>query len=365
MRRVQHALAVVLVVAALVELQLRAGVYSRPSLIGLDPPTTTHAAARSTARASFSPYAFLVHAVLFASAVALTVLHCYRRAVERRVDPNEGPLGLRWNGSKWVNDDGAMGRSPGPQTGVGMGVGSGPPGVRYPASAYPPGPDSYGAGDGSAGGGGHGFDPGPAHSSSSAFGSDDRSQRHGYTGYQGAESPQEAQRRFERERQQTEYWARVEREEEERVEREEEERERRAAAKSAKKQAAHGAEGRGKKEAKGEKSRKKWERFDTRWAELEASGTGGDGRPLTYDDVPWPPKMSALLHHAAGGGKDASTVGARELKLAYHKCIRRWHPDKFAARFKRRLDAGGEGDRVMERVNAVARALTTEFGKHS
>lgn len=95
--------------------------------------------------------------------------------------------------------------------------------------------------------------------------------------------------------------------------------------------------------------------------------------------------MSHLLHHAAavtagagagdssssslvstakaGGGGGAATN--RELKLAYHRCIRRWHPDKFAARLKTRLDAGGESERVMERVNAVARALTTEFAKHA
>ena len=76
----------------------------------------------------------------------------------------------------------------------------------------------------------------------------------------------------------------------------------------------------------------------------------------------WFPKLAFKFNSYRYTGGDG---GSREMKLAYHRCIRRWHPDKFAARFKQRLEGGGESERVMERVNAVARALTTEFAKHS
>jgi hypothetical protein len=64
------------------------------------------------------------------------------------------------------------------------------------------------------------------------------------------------------------------------------------------------AEEREKERERAKKDGKKWERFEERWAELENGGAagGGGGGPLKYDDIPWPPKMSQLLHHAAGLG---------------------------------------------------------------
>ena len=169
----------------------------------------------------------------------------------------------------------------------------------------------------------------------------------------------------------------MEREDEERERREEEreeallerERERRAAKKEKRREQ--------RAEAKAEKMREKassksdkWARHEARWNALEATvtttvtmGTDGSGSeesaPLRYDDVPWPPKMSAMLRHACDGGGD------KERKLAYHRLLRRWHPDKFGARYGPRVAAGGDGDRVMERVNAVARALNQEFARRS
>ena len=68
--------------------------------------------------------------------------------------------------------------------------------------------------------------------------------------------------------------------------------------------------------------------------------------------------MTAMLRAACGESIDG---GEGERKSAYRRLIRRWHPDKFGARFGERVRAGGEEARVMERVNAVARALNQEF----
>ena len=101
---------------------------------------------------------------------------------------------------------------------------------------------------------------------------------------------------------------------------------------------------------------------------MEASASQPGAPLLGYDDIPWPPKMSSLLAHAVVGESgandaaraDASSVGPRETKLAYHRCVRRWHPDKFEARWGARLREEDRA-RVLERVNAVARALNVAF----
>ena len=158
-------------------------------------------------------------------------------------------------------------------------------------------------------------------------------------------------------------WARVELEDEERrraQEEREEEREHRAAARKERKRERRAAEKAERERGRVASAKERWAAHEARWATLEADPPGGGGDagsagPLRYDDVPWPPKMTAMLRAACGDG------GEGERKAAYRRLIRRWHPDKFGARFGERVRAGGEEARVMERVNAVARALNQEF----
>ena len=160
----------------------------------------------------------------------------------------------------------------------------------------------------------------------------------GYGGYQDGVEYEDARARAEAERAEQEKWARWEAEDEEREARRAEKR----------------AEKKAEDKAKKEKSRaKRWAKYDERWEALEASASVSE--PLRYDDVPWPPKIKDLLNHEAGG-TDATD---RERTLAYHRCVKRWHPDKFLTKFRDRLVLGGEFDRVSERAHAVAKALTT------
>ena len=161
-------------------------------------------------------------------------------------------------------------------------------------------------------------------------------------------------------------WARVEREDEERQrlreEREEEDRYDRYAVKKERKKERRAAEKAERERGRVAGAKEKWAKHEARWATLETDPPGGEGGvgsagPLRYDDVPWPPKMTAMLRAACGDGDG----GEGERKSAYRRLIRRWHPDKFGARFGERVRAGGEEARVMERVNAVARALNQEF----
>lgn len=257
MRRLQHSLAVTVVVTSLLAAQLRVGTYGRPSLLDATTTTTATAATATTTRSSDSSggrveaaavastiYSFLVHVALVLSSLALTVLQCYRRAMERRGGAAGGPPGSRWNGSRWIVDEVLMptGGFGGAGLAPATAAGGGPSGVRHPPSAYPPGPSAYRVG-GASGGGVDDFGMGAGTGTGTG----------GHQGYQGTESPEEARLRFERERMEAEYWARVERDDEEREareEREERERERKAAAKSAKKQAKRQGEGkrRGRKE---------------------------------------------------------------------------------------------------------------------
>jgi hypothetical protein len=159
----------------------------------------------------------------------------------------------------------------------------------------------------------------------------------GYGGYQDGVEYEDARARAEAERAEQEKWARWEAEDEEREARRAEKR----------------AEKKAEDKAKKEKSRaKRWAKYDERWEALEASASVSE--PLRYDDVPWPPKIKDLLNHEAGGA-DATD---RERTLAYHRCVKRWHPDKFLTKFRDRLVLGGEFDRVSERAHAVAKALT-------
>ena len=315
-----------------------------------------------------SAFASVIRGAFFASALALAAVVAWRRRQANR-DASNGSGGgsdkgahQRWDGSRWVDVESQS--------------------QAVPSAANTKTTNGFGGGDG-------GYIRVGATPARSVLVRPNHTLRrrrihihggaslNGEGTYQGNETPEEARRRLHREQQDAAYWARVEREDEERERREEEreeallerERERRAAKKEKRREQ--------RAEAKAEKMREKassksdkWARHEARWNALEATvtttvtmGTDGSGSeesaPLRYDDVPWPPKMSAMLRHACDGGGD------KERKLAYHRLLRRWHPDKFGARYGPRVAAGGDGDRVMERVNAVARALNQEFARRS
>lgn len=162
----------------------------------------------------------------------------------------------------------------------------------------------------------------------------------GYGGYQDGVEFEDARARAERERAEQERWARWEAEDEEREAR----------------RASERAEKKAEDKAKKEKSRaKRWARYDELWDALDASASSTE--PLRYDDVPWPPKTKDLLEREAGGPEASD----RDRKLAYHRCVKRWHPDKFLTKFRARIDAGGDRARIEERVDAIAKALTLAF----
>ena len=317
-----------------------------------------------------SAFASVIRGAFFASALALAAVVAWRRRQANR-DASNGGGGSdkgahqRWDGSRWVDVESQSQAVPSAvNTKTTNGFGGGNGGNPSASVQRPPGPSAY--------------DPTTPYADDAST-STGMNSLNGDGTYQGNETPEEARRRLHREQQDAAYWARVEREDEERERREEEreeallerERERRAAKKEKRREQ--------RAEAKAEKMREKassksdkWARHEARWNALEATvtttvtmGTDGSGSgseesaPLRYDDVPWPPKMSAMLRHACDGGGD------KERKLAYHRLLRRWHPDKFGARYGPRVAAGGDGDRVMERVNAVARALNQEFARRS
>lgn len=369
MRKAHQYLALASFVSALLVLQLRASPLSR----------SRYADDGTDAVQGVAAYSLLVHAAFACSSVCLAALLLYDRATGGALGvlPHRGaPPGSRWNGSRWVRD---------PRPARASSAGGVP-------LAHPPGAAATYAYASPAGAG----------VAADAYAAS----------YQTQETPEEARRRAERERAEAEYWARVEAEDDAREERaraEEEEREKQARdrrrdarkdakrqAKAAERAAAAAAAAATDRSSSGERTSsasatsptpapdppsssassssssraKKWARFDERWAALESSASQPGAPLLGYDDIPWPPKMSSLLSHAAAGesesgaGSDASSVGPRETKLAYHRCVRRWHPDKFEARWGARLREDDRA-RVLERVNAVARALNVEFAARS
>jgi len=309
-----------------------------------------------------SAFASVIRGAFFVSALALAAVVAWRRRQANR-DASNGGISSdkgahqRWDGSRWVDVESQSQAVPSAvNTRTTNGFGGGDAGSA--SVQRPPGPSSY--------------DPTTPYADDASTSTG--ASLNGDGTYQGNETPEETRRRLHREQAEAAYWARVEREDEERERREEEreeallerERERRAAKKEKRREQ--------RAEAKAEKMREKassksdkWARHEARWNALETTVTttvtdrsgSEESAPLRYDDVPWPPKMSAMLRHACDGGGD------KERKLAYHRLLRRWHPDKFGARYGPRVAAGGDGDRVMERVNVVARALNQEFARRS
>ena len=341
-RRPSAYLALATGVSFLLVLQTRAGFLASSASSSSGTPAVQGAGA----------YAFLVRAAFAGSALALLATWLRDRAADRgghaAVLPTSAPGGAasRWDGSRWVRD-------------VEM----------APASA----------------------------SASAAYDAD------ASFAYQGSETPDERARREHRERVEAEYWARVEAEEERRREAREREREaereedrrrrdrdrareRRdrgekkrqkekpppppsppppppsssssSSSRSAADDASAAAKGTGKKSQKWAAMEERWAALESRAADGGEGGGNGDASLLGYDDIPWPPKMSALLTHTAGG----AGADQRATKMAYMKCVRRWHPDKFAARYGARLRPS-EREKTLERVGAVARALNAAFAK--
>jgi hypothetical protein len=128
------------------------------------------------------------------------------------------------------------------------------------------------------------------------------------------------------------------------------------------------------KESAAAKRERRWSKFDQRWESLDASAATSR-LPLTYNDIPWPPKMAKLLDRkvsehekkssssssssSAGGGSAAAAAAAK--KKIYRELLLRWHPDKFMQKYGKRVRAGGDEDRIKERVDAVAKALSASM----
>lgn len=226
-----------------------------------------------------------------------------------RLPERNGPPGTTWNGSRWVTEDSGMF-----------------------------------AGTSSIG---H-FSNGNYDYSPSQFSTHN---------YQGHETVEEDRQRVDREREEQEHWQRVEREDELREEEQRRRREKYEEEKKAKRES-KSKQKEDKKDAKLKSKEAKWRVFDEKWEALEKQSE--PSVKLTYDDIPWPPKMTELLAKASGNAE----ANSRERKLAYHKLVRHWHPDKFAAKWKDRLHEK-DREKIINRVNAVARALNASFAEGS
>ena len=115
------------------------------------------------------------------------------------------------------------------------------------------------------------------------------------------------------------------------------------------------------KESAAAKRERRWSKFDQRWESLDAS-SATSRLPLTYNDIPWPPKMAKLLERKVSEQeKHQQQQGSINKKKVYRELILRWHPDKFMQKYGKRVRAGGDEDRIKERVDAVAKALSASI----
>ena len=113
------------------------------------------------------------------------------------------------------------------------------------------------------------------------------------------------------------------------------------------------------KESAAAKRERRWSKFDQRWESLDASSSTSR-LPLTYNDIPWPPKMAKLLESKISERQDASDATVLKKKV-YRELIMRWHPDKFMQKYGKRVRAGGDEDRIKERVDAIAKSLSASM----
>ena len=68
---------------------------------------------------------------------------------------------------------------------------------------------------------------------------------------------------------------------------------------------------------------RRWSKFDQRWESLDASSSTSR-LPLTYNDIPWLPKMAKLLERKISERQDASDATVLKKKV-YRELIMRWH----------------------------------------
>ena len=116
------------------------------------------------------------------------------------------------------------------------------------------------------------------------------------------------------------------------------------------------------KESASAKRERRWSKFDQRWESLDAS-SATSRLPLTYNDIPWPPKMAKLLERKVSEQEKQHQQQGTSIskKKVYRELILRWHPDKFMQKYGKRVRAGGDEDRIKERVDAVAKALSASM----
>ena len=116
------------------------------------------------------------------------------------------------------------------------------------------------------------------------------------------------------------------------------------------------------KESAAAKRERRWSKFDQRWESLDAS-SATSRLPLTYNDIPWPPKMAKLLERKVSEQEKQHQHQGTSIskKKVYRELILRWHPDKFRQKDGKRVRAGGDEDRIKERVDAVAKALSASM----
>lgn len=131
------------------------------------------------------------------------------------------------------------------------------------------------------------------------------------------------------------------------------------------------------------------QRHEQQWAALEAGSSSGGLAQGTEDsegcssaslglaDVPWPPLGSSeylaglaaleqqeaaqqLRQHPCGKRQQLQSTWPRAQRRAYARACLRWHPDKFEARWGRRLEAGDRAA-VLARVQEVSQGINAAW----
>lgn len=266
-----------------------------------------------------------------------------------------------WNGSQWVEPAASVLSSPYRNSSTtsshGVAASARPPDANW---AKAKGPSSVWSGDDDGTNGANG-------SSLDNNNNDDINFATGF-GYSEGVTSETARERAYRET----LWARREAEELEAEENEEDQRhhheyftkhdeyeDRRSSSNKQQKTSASSSFSKKEKESAAAKRERRWSKFDQRWESLDASSSTSR-LPLTYNDIPWPPKMAKLLERKISERQDASDATVLKKKV-YRELIMRWHPDKFMQKYGKRVRAGGDEDRIKERVDAIAKSLSASM----
>ena len=266
-----------------------------------------------------------------------------------------------WNGSQWVEPAASVLSSPYRNSSTtsshGVAASARPPDANW---AKAKGPSSVWSGDDDGTNGANG-------SSLDNNNNDDINFATGF-GYSEGVTSETARERAYRET----LWARREAEELEAEENEEDQRhhheyftkhdeyeDRRSSSNKQQKTSSSSSSSKKEKESAAAKRERRWSKFDQRWESLDASSSTSR-LPLTYNDIPWPPKMAKLLERKISERQDASDATVLKKKV-YRELIMRWHPDKFMQKYGKRVRAGGDEDRIKERVDAIAKSLSASM----